>query len=61
MAANINPQATAEIVGRAVLLAFALSLAGVLLVAVAGIWIAAGLVLVLAFPVVARRVGAALA
>jgi hypothetical protein len=28
---------------------------------VAGIWIAAGLVLVLAFPVVARRVGAALA
>jgi amino acid transporter len=33
MAANINPQATAQIVGRAVPLAFALSLAGVLLVA----------------------------
>jgi hypothetical protein len=33
MAANINPQATAQIVGRAVPLAFTFSLAGVLLVA----------------------------
>jgi amino acid transporter len=33
MAANINPQATAGIVGRAVPLAFALAMGGVLLVA----------------------------